>query len=330
MIFFIVVLRALAACLITNSHYTGIYPTDMIANGGLLGDVLFFAVSGYCLFNVKKSFPHWYGRRLVRVYTPVLLITAIYLILGFYAFDEGKQFLWWFVYPTGYHFVGSIVLLYIPFWFVGRFEWLKNKLGWIIGLVALIYVGIYCIFYDKSYYHIDNVREWMVKFLFFESMLLGAYFRKNEEKFQNKFHWWIPVITVIVFVAYFASKLFFSKYSAYSDWQIVNQLLIFTLLFFVFWLFASLDEKLGKLPKAIKTSIMFIADMTLEIYVVQSVLINFIRPHFSFPLNWLLITASIIAAGFVLHMVCKCLTMGVGWIIQKAMVAIHNKNEEGK
>lgn len=53
MIFFITVLRALAACLITNAHYTGIYPIEIIANGGLIGDVLFFAVSGYCLYNVK-------------------------------------------------------------------------------------------------------------------------------------------------------------------------------------------------------------------------------------------------------------------------------------
>ena len=37
MITFIAFLRALAACLITNAHYTGIYPTDLIANGGLMG-----------------------------------------------------------------------------------------------------------------------------------------------------------------------------------------------------------------------------------------------------------------------------------------------------
>ena len=47
MVTFITFLRAIAACLITNAHYTGIYPTDLIANGGLVGDVIFFAVSGY-------------------------------------------------------------------------------------------------------------------------------------------------------------------------------------------------------------------------------------------------------------------------------------------
>jgi len=41
MIFYITVLRSLAALLITNSHYVGVYPTDLISNGGLLGDVIF-------------------------------------------------------------------------------------------------------------------------------------------------------------------------------------------------------------------------------------------------------------------------------------------------
>ena len=30
--------------------------TDLIANGGLIGDIIFFAVSGYCLCNIKKPF----------------------------------------------------------------------------------------------------------------------------------------------------------------------------------------------------------------------------------------------------------------------------------
>jgi peptidoglycan/LPS O-acetylase OafA/YrhL len=46
---FIILIRALAAIVITNAHYTGVYPTDLIANGGLLGDVLFFSVSGFCI-----------------------------------------------------------------------------------------------------------------------------------------------------------------------------------------------------------------------------------------------------------------------------------------
>lgn len=113
MIFFITFLRALAACFITNAHYVGIYPTDLIANGGLIGDVLFFAVSGYCLYNIKKmSFLQWYGKRIYRIYLPVLIMTTVYFLLGAYNFKEHNA-VWWFLYPTYYHFVASIIVLYI-------------------------------------------------------------------------------------------------------------------------------------------------------------------------------------------------------------------------
>ncbi len=86
MVFFITFLRAIAAMIITNSHYTGVYPIDIIANGGLFGDVIFFAVSGFCLFK-KGTFrdgPKWYLKRVVRCYVAPVIITAVYLLLGLY------------------------------------------------------------------------------------------------------------------------------------------------------------------------------------------------------------------------------------------------------
>lgn len=89
MIWYVTVLKALAACLITNSHYEGIYPLSIFANGGLLGDVLFFSVSGFCLYNIPKKFLPWYGKRIFRIYPAVWMITILYLLLGFYDFSRG-------------------------------------------------------------------------------------------------------------------------------------------------------------------------------------------------------------------------------------------------
>lgn len=329
MIFFITFLRALAACLITNAHYTGIYPTDIIANGGLLGDVIFFAVSGYCLYNARHSFPRWYGKRLVRCYLPVILITALYMIIGAYSLADNSLF-WWFVYPTNYHFVASIVLLYIPYYIVIKFDVLKKNIPWIMVGVGLIFVIVYIVFYDKSYYHIDTVREPMIRFLFFESMLLGAYFRQNNEKHRNKFAWWIPVFAFIAFVLYFASKLLFSRKESLASLQIINQIILFVLLYLVFRLFSSIDGKLEKLPGWIKAVITFISEITLEIYVVQYVLIDAIRPLMGFPLNWVVLTASILASATVLHYVCK----GILWLFDILVNSIGNsiakKSEEQK
>lgn len=306
MVFFITFLRALAACFITNAHYTGIYPIDLIANGGLIGDVLFFAVSGYCLYNVKGNFPRWYGKRLIRVYVPVLLMTTFFLMLGAYVVSTDRNLAWWLIYPTYYHFVASIIVLYIPFFIVMKVDVLKKNIPIVALAVLVVYVIVYVAFYDKTRYHIDTVREPMIRFLFFESMLLGAWFKKNDAKYRNQFRAWLPIATVFVFVAYFASKLLFSKRAAYCNYQILNQLIIFVLLYLMFRLFASLDRKLDQMPRWLKKIVTFIADITLEIYLVQYVLIDVIRNlKLPFPINWMAITASIILSAFILHTVCK-------------------------
>ena len=150
--------RALAACLITNAHYSGVYPVEMIASGGLLGDVLFFGVSGFCLCDIKKSFIPWYGKRLYRCYLPTLLITCIYLLIGFYTFEEHNAF-WWLVFPTAYHFIASIVLLYIPYYIVMSVRVFKEHLPAVMAVVGAAALIVYLFVYDKSYYHIDKVRE---------------------------------------------------------------------------------------------------------------------------------------------------------------------------
>ena len=329
MIFFVTVLRALAACLITNSHYTGIYPIDLIANGGLIGDVLFFAISGYCLYNIKndfslKGFVLWYGKRIWRVFPPVIIATAVYMLLGFYHLSE-HSFAWWYIYPTYYHFVASIIVLYIPFFFIIKIEFLKKRLPIVMGLIAIIYLAIYLIIYDKSYYHIDTVREPMIRFLFMESMLLGAWFRQNDCRFrlnktQSVSKKWIPVCGLFLFItAYFASKIAFSKNMIPSSWQILNQVVIFALLFFLFLTFCKADRKLENIcGGGVRSIISFLSSITLEIYVVQYVLIDLIRDlNLPFPINWICVTSSILLAAYVLHIACKWLYTTTDKIISK-------------
>ena len=311
MVFFITVLRAIAACLITNAHYTGIYPTDVIANGGLIGDVIFFAISGYCLCNVRLSFPRWYGKRIWRIVLPVWIGTSAILLLGGYDWNSMNWFEW-FVYPTYYHFVASIVFLYVPFYLAvtahirfKKSEVTCNLVPFIMVGTALIMLIVYVVLYDKSYYHIDVVREPFIRFLFFESMLLGAYFKQNDKIFRNRFSVWHVLGAVVALGLYFVSKLIFSKYDSFSELQIINQVLIYILLYFVFRVFIGLDDKLENIPILIKKVITFVAKITLEIYIVQYVLIEVLRPYFVFPLNWIVITASIIIAASLLHFVCS-------------------------
>lgn len=304
MIFYITFLRALAACLITNAHYTGVYPNDLIANGGLLGDIIFFAVSGFSLYNIKTAFPKWYGKRLYRCYLPTLIITGIYVILGFYSFETNGVF-WWFVYPTNYHFIASLILLYIPYYIIIKIQYLKQRLLMVFAVTVIAHIIVYCLFYDKSYYHIDNVREPLIWFLFMEAMLIGAWLRQNDLKFRNIFHWYYPVIMVFMAFLYFFSKNALIKTESLSVLQIFNQFILLGLLFSLLITFSSIDDILEKTPGWLKSIIKYLAEITLEIYLVQYVLIDLLRPIKRFPLNWLAISAAIIAAATVLHYICK-------------------------
>jgi len=321
-VFFITVLRALAACTITNAHYTDIYPTDLIANGGLIGDVLFFAVSGYCLYNVKyaanlRGFAGWYGKRIWRVYPPVLIMTGIYMLLGAYSLSD-HSVVWWYIYPTYYHFVASIIVLYITFFVIMKIEVFKRRIISIMIGLAVAWMLVYIVFYDKSYYHIDTVREPMVRFLFMESMLLGAYFRQKDRELRNKFKAIYPIIAFTVFLVYFASKLAFSHIEVLSLFQFLNQITIFIFLYFLFRTFCSIDNILKRMPGWLKCIVSFLSEMTLEIYVVQYAIIEVIRNlDLFFPLNWIMLTAAIIISAFILHIVCDVIYKGVDKIITK-------------
>lgn len=326
MVFCITFLRFLAACLITNAHYTGIYPTDLIANGGLLGDVLFFAVSGYCLANVKyelsiKGFCKWFGKRIWRIYPSVLVATAIFMLLGYYSLGEHNAF-WWFCYPTGYHFVASIIVLYIPYFWIMRMDATRKNIPWIMLAVGIVYLGIYCLFYDKSHYHIDTVREPMIRFLFGESLLLGAWFRIHDAGIRNHFKWWLLPVGIGLFGVYFLAKVMFSRNALPSQLQFLNQVILFALLFCIFHLAVGGDHGLERLPGIVRKCISFISSITLEIYVVQYVLIGVVRDwRLPFPLNWIAVTSVILLSAFVLHQVCHWLQLVIDQTIEKSVSA---------
>ncbi|MEB4860644.1 acyltransferase family protein [Priestia megaterium] len=315
MIFFITVLRAIAAILITNAHYMNVYPTNLIANGGLLGDVIFFAVSGFCLVNIRQNFVSWYGKRIIRIYPVVWIITTIYIILRFYSLED-----WtlaeYYLYPTYYHFVASIIVLYVAFYIVMKTKVLVRNIPKIILGLLIIELLVYVFIYDKSTYHIDTVREPMIRFLFFQAMLLGAYFRIYKEKFinNNRIIYWVA--SLVLFVIYFASKLAFVKFDTLSPYQILNQIVLFGLLYFVFRCFAGIDAMLEALPVKIKAIISFISMITLEIYVVQYVIIPRLA-FLIFPLNWFLITSTIIVTAYLLHIISNSVIKGIEGGISK-------------
>ena len=231
---FIDILKALAAILITNSHYDFIWPVSALAMGGLLGDIMFFSASGFCLANIRVSFPRWYLRRIIRIYPTLWIVTGAALLIGYLRVSSLGEVLSYFVYPTSYHFIASIMLIYVLFYpLMWIYRKLNLKLIWIMGGVFAVYVIVYLTIFDASYYHIDVVEENMVRFLYLESMLLGVWFREKMDQQKIRVPECCFGVVVSFFVSavlYFASKLLFTAVDSLAPFQILNQITIFLLL----------------------------------------------------------------------------------------------------
>lgn len=319
---FIYLLRILAAVLITNSHYEAIYPVSVIANGGLLGDVIFFAVSGYCLFPVKHAFPKWYGRRLKRIYPVVWIITIIYLMIGFYQADTFKGFIKLLIYPTYYHFIASILVLYIAYYIAA---WILQKqlahfdrvFAILLAVLFTAYAVIYATIYDRSYYHIDTVREPMIAFLYFFAMLIGLWFRKYKQQYLGKRKLWSWLASFVLVCAYFASKIAFSRGMVNSNFQILNQLILLLLLFCLFRGFIGLEDALHRMPEKLHRAMVVIAGFAFEIYLVQYAIIPRLNSG-PFPVNFLLVSSAIFVSAWLLHIIND-------WIVGKAGTMFEKK-----
>lgn len=279
-----------------------------------MGDVIFFSVSGFCLANPKMSFGKWYAKRLWRIYAVVWIATLAYVLLGAWEVNNAVDVVKWFIHPTKYHFIASITLLYIPLYFVAKHISLtRSHYLWLaLGLLAVQLV-LYFTIYDTSFYHIDKVREPFIEFLFFQAMLLGLFYRQectsgalseNRNGGHIEFFW---LLLLVLLAAYFASKMLFVKRSSLSEFQILNQIILFIALFVLFRCTYKLEPKLKSISNTKLWKVVeFLSDHTLEIYCVQYVLIDKVREWaLPFPLNWIVLTSFILIAATLLRLVSQ-------------------------
>lgn len=308
MVEFITWIKALAAILITNSHLGHVYPVEALATGGLIGNLLFFAVSGYCLYNIKLPFHKWYIKRLLRIYPAVWIATIVCLALGTYHIDSLTQGIRLFLYPTYYHFIASILILYVPFYAVarhsGRVQNPQRYLAIIGGLLAITYMLVYTIVYDTSYYHIDTVEEPMILFLYFAAMLMGAWLRTQSE--PQVINWLVPMGLFISLGIYAYTKLSVSNGLISPKYQYLNQISILVLIWMLLQTGRHINPVLKTIPTFLRKSAAFISAITLEIYLVQYlVLRSTVVQGTTFPCNLLISIAGIASSAYLLHLIVK-------------------------
>ncbi len=300
---FVYWLRAIAAVMITNSHYADIWPVSAMAFGGHFGNCIYFFVSGFCLYNIRESFPGWYAKRIIRIYPALWIVAAVNLLTGFWRADGIMAYVHCLFYPTWYHFIGAIMLLYVAYYIV---VWLLRRLRldirWIIVAVFALLFVLYLTVFDKSFYHIDSIDEKWCYFMFFESMLLGAYIRERYETISKKITLLEVIGLVLSFAGYFAGKKLIVRYTELSVLQLAFPILTVLSVCCISLLFVKLEKRgffenrSGIVDKPMK----FVAAISLEIYLGQyPIIARFCT--LAFPLNFIVVTGLILIYAYLVH-----------------------------
>ena len=286
--------------------------------------MIYFAVSGYCLYSLKETkFLPWYGKRLKRVYIPVWLTAGLFISTGIYGAISLERKLHLLFYPTHYHFVASILVMYIIFFFAIR--WINQdraqrdrRIKYAVIAAIVLFFALFYTVYDRSYYHIDDVNNHMIWHLYFIAMMIGAWFRMNSEKYLGKTNWlsWLGIAISGVF--YIATKLGCSRGLIPPAVQWVNQLTLLVLLSFVFRSFIGLEEVIKKLPSSIMAPIRFIADMAFEIYLAQAVIIpTFNTGKETFPYNFLVVMSITFLCAYGVHIVTDMIVQLIDTLMRR-------------
>lgn len=297
-------LKLLAVIMITNSHYTDIWPISALAFGGHIGNCLYFFLSGFCLYHIKESFPKWYIKRLIRIYPSYWIAAVALFLLADFSANTLSGLFHCLVYPTWFHFIGTIVLFYAIYYALRyiqkNFTWVKTP--WLMLAVLAVFLIFYALFFDKTYYHIDSVEEKWVWFQFGEAMLLGGLLRERYDNISSKIHPIHVVSVLLSAILYFISKKAFSSVKAISALQFTHPVLLLSFIYSLTVLFLKMERKglFLKIPDVLNRTVGFLSGLTLEVYLVQYPVIARLS-GLLFPVNCVVVTGLIILLAWMLN-----------------------------
>lgn len=298
---YITCLRFLACLLILNSHCRDIYPYYFLALGGGHGNAIFFALSGFCLADIKIDFTAWIRKRLLRI-LPVTFFVLITGILFNVLTDQVPLNARTIFYDVlnRYWFVWAIIIYYVVFYLVIHYGNAKGTIA-CLSLFVICYAFLYAIMYTKDSFFIELEGFSFFKvYFYFGVMLLGGLLRLMNERidrFVERANTFILLSLVlastIIWVCEYACMFVFHKMFLF---QCVIHVSIFSFSAFIILLAKKMDRYIDDKKKSYICLISPIAECTLEVYLVQ-VTFKSVAMFFVFPVNWLLFVVGAIVLG---------------------------------
>ncbi len=313
---FIECLRAIAVALITNSHFKGVYPNDILSFGGGLGLALFFVISGFLLANIKEDtkFTKWYFKKIARLWVPLWIVRIIEIAVGYRDITSIQEFLKAFVFP-GAWFTGAIAVLYILFFCFVKFIYNKKGNIGVYGAVVVL-VALYLILFvtkaplgmfSISHLRIENVFSVETPYLisqtiWFSCMLLGLYIRKNsktEEK-EKKHNIKMLFLSGAFVGLFFIIKVLTAK-PQFAGFECLLAVSYVGFAYSIFNCFMGIENTCHKILKSpFGKIISVLSTCSLEIYYTQFLLISKLK-NIIFPVNFVALCITIIISSHLVH-----------------------------
>lgn len=293
------VLKCIAAILITNSHMDLLYPNDIFATGGSIGNSLFFFASGFVLFlKPMGRFDNWYKKRINRIY-PTVFAWAILSTLFFGVQDDIIHI----ILHGGEWFITCIMIYYVVIYFINQYMRNYLMLAWVIS--ALIVVVWYILLNKPAGYDMNGATyfKWGYYFLF---MLMGAMLGAAGKQLRYRFV--SDLLKLIGCVVLFYAILFGrQQFETFHQLQI---LALLPLLGATYYFYKVANSDLLKQIYQHKIGgaiIKIIGGLCLEIYLVQ---VPFFTDQFNdyFPLNLIVTFVVILIAAYILRCISRLLS----------------------
>lgn len=294
--YYIDLLRFIAAVLITNSHYNNIWPIGALATGGSLGNTLFFAISGFCLSDTKKTdFLTWIKKRFLRIYPPVVIVTLIEFVILDNKIKSLTDFILYFVYPTQFWFVSAIILFYILFYFITRYA--DKHINVIITIMLFVYLFVYTTVLDIDHWSIEGTScfKWIYYFII---MLLGYKLKIYKDSIPKRF---AKIQLLVLVILYFGFKLLLDLYPDLLHIQFCSHIISGWFMVAAFSVGFMYEKRIKELARLKYYKIIsFVSSLTFEIYLVQTFVIRRFE-MLAFPINFMVVTIVICLESFLLN-----------------------------
>lgn len=309
----ITIMKAIAAFLITWFHFKWTVP-DMFSNifvGGAIGNTIFFYCSGYLLkFNEEKFKGEWLIKKIIRLLPSVWIFMLFVCLFNFIRNQQLVYSIFNWIYPTTYWFINAILFFFLVIYILKVFfildlnlnsskceSILKNKFWLLIFITIILYVSNYFLFVKEHHKVVmddGSVKCWFYFFIFF----LYGYYAKLRKKVLVVKHW-----SQVVFFPCSIGLFYFYKKSA-ENFPILAELqfiiiplclflVLYTSRYFAIWIYNL------NLLKPIQKVLTCLSNITLDIYIVQVYLINWLMPEISFPINIIVLFIIIVIAAII-------------------------------